>query len=79
MFPVGPNIAATQSSTVSVLGFNSVTFLPFIATRRVAPCNFSLASDACHLRLAGMVSPTSISLASKNLDALVQLVQPLRK
>jgi hypothetical protein len=37
------------------------------------------ASGACSFLLAGMVSSMTILLASRNLDALVQEVHPLRK
>jgi len=37
------------------------------------------ASFRCSLRLAGTVVAIVMLLASKNLDARVQLVQPLRK
>lgn len=73
--PVGPNIAATASSLLSV---KVVTFLPLATMSLLAPLSKSRASSDCSLRLAGIVSLISTLLASKNLDALVQLVQPLR-
>ena len=42
----------------------------------VAVLSRSAASLACSFLLAGTVSDIFISLASKNLDALVQVVQP---
>lgn len=44
-----------------------------------ALANNAAASSRCSLRLAGTVSEISILLASKNLDARVQLVHPPRK
>ena len=77
-FPVGPSIASTASRLTRSFMENSLTFLPFATINLDTDLSSSRASDACSLRLAGMVSPTSILFASKNLDAFVQVVQPLR-
>ena len=58
---------------------NSLTCLPFITISVVADCKRVLASSAWSFRLAGTVSLMAILLASKNLDARVQEVHPLRK
>ena len=58
---------------------NSTIFLPFMAINLLADFSMSFASAACSLLLADTVSAIAILLASKNLDALVQVVQPLRK
>jgi len=58
---------------------NSLTFFPFIAINLLALLNKFFASEACSFWLAETVSAMSMLLASKNLDARVQDVQPLRK
>ena len=46
----------------------AISFVPVLSK--------SAASSACSFLLAGTVSDISIPLASKNLDAFVQVVQP---
>lgn len=71
-----------MASTTSLLAFppglNSLTFLPFATMTLLAALAIAAASLRASLRLAGMVSALSIPCASRNLDALVQDVQPLR-
>lgn len=57
---------------------NSDSFLPLATTMRFASRISLRASLSPSLRLAGTVSAISMLRASRNLDALVQLVQPLR-
>ena len=71
-----PNIALTASSEVLSVPENSTTFLPFATVSLLAFFSSFSASSLCSLRLAGTVSEMSILLASINLEALVQLVQP---
>ncbi|REJ74538.1 MAG: hypothetical protein DWQ30_21225 [Acidobacteria bacterium] len=60
------------------LPFHSEIFLPLATTSRLAASASCWASSRPSLRLAGIVSRASMPRASRNLDALVQLVQPLR-
>ena len=73
---MGPNIDSIASKGKFFDVSYSVTFLPFIAISFVPVLSKSAASLACSFLLAGTVSDISIPLASKNLDALVQVVQP---
>jgi hypothetical protein len=77
-FPVGPNIEATASSETPVLSENSLTFLPLSAINLLALASMASPSCACNFLLAGTFVLMSMLLASKNLDAFVQLVQPPR-
>ncbi len=79
IFPVGPSIEAMASSVASLPPRNSLIFLPFKAISLLAELSSSFESAACSFLLAGMVSLISILRASKNLDALVQVVHPFRK
>jgi len=79
MLPVGPNIEATASSVASLPPLNSLIFLPFNVISLLAELSNSFESAACSFLLAGTVSLISILRASKNLDALVQVVHPFRK
>ncbi len=58
--------------------FHSSTFLPFETITFDAAFASAEASLRPSFRLAGMVSRGSMPLASRNLDARVQEVQPLR-
>ena len=78
-FPVGPNIASIAESDGPPLVPNTVTFLPFAIINLLDFIAKFTASSRPNLREAGIVSLGSSPLASKNLAALVQLVQPLRK
>ena len=78
MLPVAPSIAVTASSVVFAPTSKWSTFLPFITTIFVEASAISLASSAWSFLFAETLSFTVISLASINLEALVQLVQPLR-
>jgi hypothetical protein len=77
-FPVGPSMASMSSSSMGTATENSSTFLPLAATILVTVSSRFLASSACNFLLAGIGSTISILLASRNLDALSQLLQPLR-
>ena len=79
ILPVGPSIDSTASLPTLDETSNSCTFLPFMATSLDASFSIALASDACSFLLAMTVSRISILLASKNLDALVQVVHPFLK
>jgi len=79
MFPVGPNMEAMASSLVLLPPLNVAIFLPLSAMSLLADCSKAFASSACNFLLAGTVSFISILRASKNLDALEQVVHPLRK
>ena len=72
-------MASTASVGMRLPTENVLTFLPLATMRVEAPCSSALASDLCSFRLAGTVSVTLIRLASRNLEARAQLVQPLRK
>ncbi len=76
--PVGPSMAAIASLLTDLLTSNSLTFLPLDTCSVEAALSMARASVACSFRLAGTDSFISTSLASKNLEALVQVVQPLR-
>jgi len=71
-----PNIALTASSEVLSFPENSTTFLPFATVSLLAFFRSFNASSLWSFRLAGTVSEIAILLASINLEALVQLVQP---
>ena len=77
-FPVGPSMASTRFLGALPPGLNSSSFLPLATYTRVA----SLASRAASARPsflpAETFSLTSIPWVSRNLDTLVQLVQPFR-
>lgn len=77
--PVGPSIAATALAGGFPPTEKVVIFLPLATINVVIPLSNALASASCSLRLAGTVSVTLTLLASRNLEALEQLVQPLRK
>lgn len=77
-FPVGPSMAATASLEMLDATENSLTFLPLATISLDAGFNSARASGSVSFLLAGVLSRISILLASRNLDALVQLVQPLR-
>ena len=74
--PVFPNMALTASSEVLSFPENSKIFLPLATVSLLAFFRSFNASSLWSLRLAGTVSETSILLASINLEAFVQLVQP---
>ena len=78
MLPVAPNMAATESFDIFSRVSNSSTFLPFAAIKELAALSSALASFSCNFLLADTVSFIWIFLASKNLDAFVQVVQPPR-
>ena len=78
MLPVAPNMAATESFDIFSRVSNSSTFLPFAAIKEFAALSSALASFSCNFLLADTVSFIWIFLASKNLDAFVQVVQPPR-
>jgi len=78
MLPVGPKVAAIASSEIEDLTENFCTFLPFKAINVDASESKSALSAACNFLLADIFSFIFILRASKNLDALVQLVQPPR-
>lgn len=76
--PVGPSMASTQALGALPPGLKVSSFLPFATITREAALASAAASLRPSLREAGMVSRGSILRASRNLDALVQVVQPLR-
>jgi hypothetical protein len=71
-------MASTTSAEALPPGLNSLTFLPLATITTDAARASAAASERPSLRLAETVSPTSMLLASRNLDARVQEVQPLR-
>jgi hypothetical protein len=75
---VGPSIAATASFETLFATGNSLIFLPLATISLVAGFSSARASGSVSFLLAGVLSRTSILLASRNLDARVQLVQPFR-
>ena len=75
---MGPSMAATMSAPAFPAGFHSATFLPLATKTLEAAFAMAAASDFPSFRLAETTSFGSIFLASRNLDARVQLVQPLR-
>jgi len=77
--PVGPSMAALASSLRPFLRSKDSTFLPFIATSVEAASVMPGQSAALNFLLASTVSLMSIERASKNLDALTQVVQPFLK
>ena len=76
--PVGPSIACTASLDTTLPILNSVIFFPFATISLFADLSRVRASLSCSFRLAGDRSSTLTSLASKNLAARLQLVQPFR-
>ena len=58
---------------------NSPVFLPLATSIWLADLAMALASFLPSLRLAGTISRASIPLTSRNPDARVQLVHPLRE
>ena len=79
ILPVGPRVAAMASSDTDFETEYSLTFLPLIAISLEAFSSSCRASSACNFLLAGTFSLMVISLASRNLDARLQLVQPFLK
>jgi hypothetical protein len=77
--PVGPSILSIISSDTSPLITKEATFLPFAIVMLSAEAAKLIASTRLSFRDAGMISFGTKLLASRNLDALTQLVQPLRK
>ena len=77
-FPVGPSIASTTAFGAFPPGANSVTFLPLETMTFEACFASAAASDRPSFLLAETISFGLIFLASRNLDAFVQDVQPLR-
>jgi hypothetical protein len=71
-------MASTRSLAAFPPGENSLTFFPLATTTRLAFFAMPAASLRDSLRLAGTISFGSIPLASRNSDARVQDVQPLR-
>jgi len=71
-------MASTREELALPAGSKRVTFLPFETMTSWALRAREPASLRLSLRLAGTVSAGSIFLASRNLDARVQDVQPLR-
>lgn len=76
--PVGPSIASTASFGALPAVLNSLTFFPLATISFDDSLASAAASERPSLRLAGTISFGSIPLASRNLDARVQDVQPLR-
>jgi hypothetical protein len=75
---VGPSIAETTADGALPPGLNTSSFFPFATITCEAAFASFAASVFPSLRLAGTTSLGSIPCASRNLDAFVQLVQPLR-
>ena len=75
-FPVEPSMAAMAASLRPDFRSKDSTFLPFIATNRVALSVTSGQWSALSFLLAKTVSLMSTERASKNLDAFTQVVQP---
>ena len=71
-------MAATASPETLPPTENLLIFFPLATIRVEASRSSALASASCSFRLAGTASVMSIRLASRNLEARVQLVQPLR-
>ena len=74
--PVGPNIAATAVFVTDLSTANSSSFFPLATISLVAALSSFRASVSDNFLLAETRSLTSMLLASKNLDAFTQLVQP---
>ena len=79
ILPVGPSIAASAWGDCSDCRSNSAIFLPFRAMSLLALSIRVWQSADCSFLLARAVSLMLILFASKNLDALVQVVHPLRR
>lgn len=77
--PVGPSMPLIMSSDTSPLITKEATFLPFAIVILSTEVARLIASVRLSFRDAGIISFGSKLLASRNLDALTQLVQPLRK
>ena len=75
--PVGPSMAST-TSRLALPPLKSLRFLPLATITLLAALAISAASLRPSFLLAETVCFGVIFLASRNLDALVQLVQPLR-
>jgi len=77
--PVGPSMPLIMSSDTSPLITKEATFLPFAIVILSTEVARLIASVRLSFRDAGIISFGTKLLASRNLDALTQLVQPLRK
>ena len=77
--PVGPSIDVTALAGTFPSTENVFTFLPLVTISVVTSLSSVVASVLCSFRLAGTDSVILMPLASRNLEALEQLVQPLRK
>ena len=76
--PVGPSMASMAAFEFFSADLNSLTFLPFETISFEAVFAMSEASFLPSFLFAETISFGSIPLASRNLDARVQDVQPLR-
>jgi hypothetical protein len=77
-FPVGPSRDASISADAEPVGANVRTDFPLATITRFAAFASRAASALPSFRLAETVSVGTSFFASRNLDARVQLVQPLR-
>ena len=71
-------MASTTAFGAFPPGANSVTFLPLATMSFDAPFASAVASERPSFLLAETICCGSIFFASRNLDAFVQDVQPLR-
>ena len=78
-FPVGPNIKGVIESFFSSFIIKELIFLPLKITISDALFKRTSASVSLSFLLAEISSAISIEFASRNLDALVQVVHPFRK
>ena len=78
-FPVGPNIKGVIESFFSSFIIKELIFLPLKITISDALFKRVSASVSPSFLLAEISSAMSIEFASRNLDALVQVVHPFRK
>ena len=78
-FPVGPNIKGVIESFFSSFIIKELIFLPLKIPICDALFKRASASVSPSFLLAEISSAMSIEFASRNLDALVQVVHPFRK
>ena len=76
--PVGPSIASTAAFGAFPAVLNSSSFLPLATISFDDALAIAAASERPSFLLADTLSRGSIPLASRNLDARWQDVQPLR-
>ena len=78
-FPVGPSIKGVIEALLSSFIIKELIFLPLKITISDALSKSAPASVSPSFLLAEISSAILIEFASRNLDALVQVVHPFRK